>query len=172
MFWRINGRRLEYAGTNGRPNEDQAIIWRSVGTCELYLGHNKQAIETLEEADRFFGDVVRIKMPLAEACLKVGQIDKAKNYLRESLKVNPNHAATLYWLGVILEQEGKPDAEKYYRDALAAGEKGLKINSDNGSDHFLLYQIFSKLGEKDRAEVYRKQAADLHFTFEAPWPHE
>ena len=33
----------------------------------------------------------------------------------------------------------------------------------------VLYLICDELGQTEKAAVYKKQAAELHFTFQAPW---
>ena len=160
----------KYLGTDiPKPNQGYATILQSLGVCQLYLEKTGEAVSTLEQAVGYFPGAVRILTSLAEAQLKSGETTEAIKNLNAALKINRNSTATLYWMGVAQQQKGDPDAMSFFRRARVAGEKDLKINSDNGKDHYLLYQICVKLEASKDAAKYKKQAADLHFTFEAPW---
>lgn len=155
-----------------RPNEDYAsLLWR-LGECELFLGKHEQAIATLKEADSYSPDSAAIVQSLAEAHLKSDQPIEAENQLRRALKLNDSMPESHYYLGVLIEPRDHREAQALYQRALVEAEKRMKINSDNGSDHFLLYLICEKLGQNEKAKEYKKTAEQLHFTYEAPWKEE
>lgn len=152
-----------------RPNEDYAVLLESLGECELYLGKHDQAIATLNDADSYLPDSARIVQSLSEALLKSNRTDDAEFQLHRALKLNESMPETHYCLGLILEGGDANKARSHFERALMEGEKRMKINSDNGSDHYLLYLVCEKLGKNEEAEEYKKTAAELHYTYEAPW---
>ena len=153
-----------------RSRKERAIVYGRIGICELYQGQHQLAISLIEQAEKVDSGDVRRLVPYAEAYIKSGRTSEAKDVLRRLLKINGDVPGSLYWTAFILEAEGKPNARKYYRKALVAAEESLV--EDSGAEHYLLFQICSKLGDNHKAEMYKKQAAELHFTFEAPWKEE
>lgn len=138
-----------------------------IGVCDLYLGNHRQAIASIERAERLkSGDIQRLA-PLAEAYIKSGQYSKATQVLTKLLRIEDNYPPALYWSGVLLELQEQSYAEQYFRKALAATKSDFVPRS--GHDFHLLNQIYAKLGETEEAVKAEKQAAELHFTFEAPW---
>jgi tetratricopeptide (TPR) repeat protein len=104
-----------------------------------------------------------------ESKLKSGQIDLAESNFIRAVEINNTYPSPLYYLGVISEKKDPDEARQYYQKALTEAEKRLRANSERGSDHYLLFQICQRLGLQEKAEQFKKSAAELHFTHEAPW---
>jgi tetratricopeptide (TPR) repeat protein len=151
------------------PNENYAVIIAALGECQLYLGKHGEASISLNEALKHIPNAARFMVILGEVQVKSGKFDLAKANLEQALGINSSYDRALYLLRLLSEKENSDRARLYYEKALEAGEKGIEIVSDNGSEHYMLYQICQRLGMQEKAEEYKKSAAELHFTHEAPW---
>jgi tetratricopeptide (TPR) repeat protein len=151
-----------------RPNGDYAAILLNLGTCELFMGKHDAAIATLRDADTYLPNAALIINRLAEAYFKRGDLRNSEAEFQRALKINDKIPSTLFHLGLITEDRDAQKAAAYFSEALHEGEKRMKINSDNGSDHYLLFLICEKLGQKEKAAQYKETAKSLGFTKPAP----
>jgi tetratricopeptide (TPR) repeat protein len=151
------------------PNKDYGTVLWMIGRCELYLGRHEDAVRSLEEALEYVNDAVTFLTSLGEAYVKTGDTARAKEKLTRALDLNASYPDALYWMGVCTEPEDMPKAIAYFEKTLKEGEARLQTNSDNGADHYLLYLTCQKLGDLKKTEKYKKAAAELKVTFDAPW---
>jgi tetratricopeptide (TPR) repeat protein len=151
-----------------RPNDDYAALLGSLGECELHMGEHDAAISTLQDAESYLPNAVTTINLLGEAHFKNGDFAAAETEFNRSFKRNSNVPETLYFLGLLSEKRDAQKAAEYFRKALSEGEKGMKINSDNGSDHYLLYLVCEKLHENEKAKQYKETAKALGYTRAAP----
>jgi cytochrome c-type biogenesis protein CcmH/NrfG len=79
---------------------------------------------------------VGARTDLASCLYYTGDIDRAIAQLRESLKYDPDHAGTLFNLGMI-EWQGKGDS----KDAIATWEQLLKLHPDYAQKDAVLHLI-------------------------------
>jgi|GEM_PF-3076834 len=156
-------------GGIGGTDEDRAIILMNKGQCELYLGQHEAAINTLEQANQLLPNAALVLQLLGEAYLRKGDTDKARTHLQQVLSINPEVPRTIYLLGLGAKQDDPAKAQTYFEKALKYGKTRVADGSDNGHEYFLLYEVCAELGLNEQAQTYRKQAANLHFTFSPPW---
>ena len=94
-------------------------------------------------------------------------MDKADEALDKAISLGPNGPSSLYYKGIVLQKQNMPELANEAFEKTYNSEKPML--RQNGEDYYLMYQICQKLSKKDEAEQYRKEAADLSFTYEVPW---
>lgn len=146
---------------------DKSLLHAMLGACYHFKGQPSKSIPLLEESLTENPKLIIALAALGEAYLKSNNIEKAGPILDQALAVNSNYAKALYYKGCFLEKMGDAKAaHDAYQDTYTKGKAYL---SDNGEDYYLMYLVCQKLSKADEAQKYKTEAADLLFTYEAPW---
>jgi tetratricopeptide (TPR) repeat protein len=149
------------------PGSDKATLLLMRGTCQLYKGQHQEAIRSLEESLSNFTNSAVIMNVLGHAYLKAGRVEQAQVMFDKTLKINPRIPSALFYRGLGYERAGQAAAaKKCFEDSYAFGKQRL---DDNGENTYLMVMVCEKLSRPDEAAKYRKEAADLMFTYDAPW---
>jgi tetratricopeptide (TPR) repeat protein len=128
-----------------------AIFFASRGAAGQQAAPSKQSAHPASKASSPFAD--------AEALLRQGKLEDAKNRLQEELQQNPTRPEGFALLGLVYA------AEKNYTEALTAFQQGLKLNPKstgirNDMGNLYVAQGNLDLAEKEFREVVRVNPAD------------
>ncbi|NOX60707.1 MAG: tetratricopeptide repeat protein [Chloroflexi bacterium] len=92
---------------------------------------------------------------LGNAYARQGRLSDAQEAYEKALNINPNHAATLSNLGVVLYQLGK------LNEAKAQFEKALQVNPNDAPTHYLLGATLLQMNDLAGAEKSFQKALEL-----------
>ncbi len=140
---------FEQAVKNNRENSAAA---HDFGMFLCQTSKEKRAVEYFQIAasNPLFESAELSYMRAGECLARIGD-DRAEDYLKQSLKMNPRLRPSLYRLARIKRDEGKN------LNARAYIERYLAITKPQPEALLLAYQIESSLRANDVAERYRKQ---------------
>jgi tetratricopeptide (TPR) repeat protein len=153
--------RLDYDGqkfTAAVANAQKAIAldpsfmkaYDNLGLDYEALGKYEQAIQAYQEAIR----LNRLKLPsspwpllnLGALLVKLGRLEEAENYLKESLQDDPRFPQAHYQMGLLLEKRNK-DAE-----ATRELEQAAALNPSYAEPYYVLGKIYRRKGDEEGAD--------------------
>lgn len=147
--------------------QDRGVMYYLLGTCYLHLGKRTNALATLKKADELFPHAATILCALAEATLKNGDAADARDYLDQTLAINPRMPGALFLRGIMMERAGAPDkARRYFEACYKLGKVQLP---DNGEDYYRMAMVCAKLNKTEESRHYQAEAAQMLYTTDAPW---
>jgi tetratricopeptide (TPR) repeat protein len=122
----------------------------NLALCYEALGEHEQAIATYQKAIGLNRASSKPSpwpaLNLGSLLAKLGRLEEARNYLKDSLDCDPKLAQAHYELGVVYEKEDKtPDAIQELNLAAA-------LDPSYPDPHYSLGRIYRKLGEAKKAE--------------------
>ena len=123
-----------------------------------YYGHYERfdaAIELLESADGRFPDETSILFRLGALLEQSGRPADAERNFRRILELNPEHAATLNYLGYMLADRGER-----LEESVMLLERAIESDPYNGAYLDSLGWAYFKLDRLDRAEPLLQQASE------------
>ncbi len=89
---------------------------------------------------------------------ETGQVDKAVEVIRSSIKGNPSKRLGAYFAGCVLARNGDLEAAKdLWAEAVRFGEDQLERH-ENPATHAFLGRLYAKLGERERARHHLQQS--------------
>ncbi len=156
----------------GRPKEGADILSKMlqsnpdnieiyVNLSQVYLQDKRysEAEKILRRAEGKSSDsenTERLKIQQAAVYDKQKDFDRAESVLKEILKVNPQNAVALNYIGYMLADRGVrlDEALRYVKEALA-------IDPQNGAYLDSLGWAFFKMNDLSNAEIYLLQADEL-----------
>jgi cytochrome c-type biogenesis protein CcmH/NrfG len=138
--------------TKLKADPKNADLLNQVGGVYRVTHQFKTAAEYYQKALDIDPKNVGARTDLASCLYYSGDIDGAIAQLHESLKYDPNHAGTLFNLG-IMEWQGKADS----KDAIATWEKLLQLHPDFSQKDAVLHLIDLAKQGKQKATVAEKQ---------------
>jgi len=107
-----------------RQNPADAAGWAALASIYFKSGIFEKAAETYQKAVNAGGENESMLLGLAESLTFANDgfiSEEAAQALKAALKRNPDSTRALFWSALLAEQDGKKaDAEKIYRDLLAA----------------------------------------------------
>jgi tetratricopeptide (TPR) repeat protein len=149
------------------PPKDRSAMLLLQAICHMYKGDHAKAIALLEKSLVIAPNFAVNLTTLGEAYLKSGDVKNAKLNFEKALAINPKIPKALYVKGIIAEKEGNSElAKKSFEDAYAYGKPRAR---DNGEDYYLVYLACEKLGKTAEAQSFKSDAAQLNYTYDAPW---
>ena len=128
-----------------------ADLLNEVGSLYRVTHQFKTAADYYQKALEIDPKNVGARTDLASCLYYTGDVDGAIAQLHESLKYDPNHAGTLFNLGLI-EWQGKGDS----KDAIATWENLLKLHPDFPQKDAVLNLIASARQGKSKITVAEK----------------
>lgn len=143
---------LEYVLTQ-RPHDCEA--GRQLGVCMIKIGRYHEGSRLLEEANRGESASPIVAKALGLAYAQAGEHERALPLLATALTSFPESFILLYRMGVCLDQQCRPaDAVNCFERALGQRPRETKVMRALG-------YALEKLGERDRAVTYFKQADEI-----------
>ena len=151
----------------GKDNRE--LLW-PLGKCYLYKGDYTKAIGAFQGALNQIPFNVPVLAALGETYLKVGDLENARVTLDKALDLNPNAERALFYKGLVLEKTGDVKAaQANYQKAYSILKQYLDKDGQNGEDYYLMFLICQKLSKNEEGAKYKAEAAQLLYTYEAPW---
>lgn len=124
----------------------------ALADAQLRNNQPDAAIETLNKAEKVFGNEFEITYEKYRIFTMTGKYEKAIVELEKLSAQNPGEVRIYGMLGELYEQTGKKEK------ALEMYEKILKYEPDNGPVHLSLYQYHGKNGDEQKAKAELKKA--------------
>jgi tetratricopeptide (TPR) repeat protein len=134
----------EYKAAIARRS-DAANLHVLLGHLYWYWERYDDALSELQEALRLDAAGAAANYLLGDSWVQEHQAEKALPFLDKPLRLRPGFLNAEASLGRALSQLGK------YQEAVSELLKVAPADAD-GSVHFQLFQLYRKLGEKDKAE--------------------
>lgn len=136
-----------------RPHDYEA--GRQLGVCMIKIGRQQEGVRLLEEAYRGDSANPSAAKVLGLAYAQAGQHEQALPLLATALTSFPDSFVLLYRMGVCLDHQCRPaDAVNCFERALGQRPRVSKVMRALG-------YALEKLGERDRAVTYFKQADEI-----------
>jgi len=131
-----------------------------LGEIDLYESKPQAAVAEFQKELTMNPTLWLVFWRLGDAYARLGNYDKAENYLKEAIWLNDGSAAALVLLGEIALKKKDP--------ALAAGflERGLALDPQNAAAHDTLANAYQVLGREAEAnqqlEISQKLRTQFH----------
>ena len=132
-----------------------SLIRYILATIQVQLGKTNKAIENLNLANQDFSEDSNFKNTFGVALLKSGNLNSAKSYFEEALKINPdNFQATLNLATTYFKIENLTKSDELFKRAIS-------INSRDPDLYFNYSQTLKALDKNDKAEEFARKALEL-----------
>lgn len=154
-FEKGNLEQAEFLYRNGlaaAPND--AKLHSGLGMVLLYMGKTDPAIQEMETAIEIGGDSETF-CNLAIAVLSKGQKDKANEYLKKAIRLDPYNAQAYFNMGNI------ELADHSLTGAIDQYKKAIELKPDYVKAHGNLAVALAQAGRIDEAIVHFKKVAEL-----------
>jgi tetratricopeptide (TPR) repeat protein len=132
------------------------------------LGYLSRAEGLYDEAVKNFEKVLKISpnnpdvlASLGYIAIERGETAKAEQILRQTVKIDPKNFPAYYDLGRLLIREKK------YSEALPILEIGASLNAQDPGIHYQLFLAYSRLKQKQKAEIAFSEFKRLEKGFDA-----
>ena len=136
-----------------RPHDFEAGL--QLGACMIKIGRLQEGIRLLEEANRGGAANPSAAKVLGLAYAQAGEHERALPLLATALTSFPESFILLYRMGMCLDHQCRPaDAVNCFERALGHRPRATKVMRALG-------YALEKLGERDRALTYFKQADEI-----------
>lgn len=119
-----------------------------MGEVALKESHYDAALPLLKAALQEFPGSANVLAALAEASLRAGDPQTARQRVKQALAAEPEHVAALFMEGEVAREEKDSDT------ALSAYLHVVKRAPDHGMAHFRLSQLYRERGDVPRAEYH------------------
>jgi|GEM_PF-2583064 len=129
----------------------------------ILKGQSFKDLKRYEEAEKEYGEAIKINPNLAEAHNNLGLLlddlnryEEAEKEYREAIRINPNYAYAHYNLGILLKNLNRyEEAEKEYREA-------IRINPNYANAHNNLGNLLKNLNRYEEAEKEYREAIRIN----------
>lgn len=122
---------------------------------EAHAGHNKAAIEQLNQAIAAYSDFMLAYNELGVQYLRLGEFEKANEALRSALKLAPEAFAPLMNHGIVLVRL------KQFKEAEPELRNALNLRDQSGLGHYYLGCALANLNRFEEAEKELTRAVTL-----------
>ncbi|HZP00487.1 MAG TPA: tetratricopeptide repeat protein [Terriglobia bacterium] len=123
----------------------------NLGLCYEALGKYDEAIETYKEAIRLSRAKLTCSpwppLNLATLLVKIGRLDEAETYLKESLGCDPRFPKAHYQMGLMLEKQRKDEEALQELKEAAANDPGY------AEPHYVMGKIYRRGGDPQKANA-------------------
>jgi len=128
-----------------------ARAYDNLGLCYEGLGQYDEALRSYERAVELNREFpLRSGWPalnLGTLLARLGRLDEAESYLRESLRDNPNQTQSHYQLGMVLEKKDRLEP------AIQELQKAAALDASYSEPHYALGRIYRRLGQSEQADA-------------------
>jgi tetratricopeptide (TPR) repeat protein len=126
-------------------------IYDNLGLCYEALGKYDEAIQTYQKATRL-NRLRRLNsawppLNFGTLLVKLGKLEQAEPYLRESLSYDPKFARAHYQLGILLEKQRKEG------EAIQELNQAASLDPSYPEPHYALGRIYQRKGDIRNAET-------------------
>ena len=140
--------------TAARLNPAIAEAWVGIGNTALSLSRGDDAQRALSQAAALLPGNPAVLNQLGVAYHQSGKLKEAQEAFRAAIGKSDGNAQVYFNLGVALADDQKES------QAAVAFETAIQISPGLVPAHRYLAQIYDRLGDKDRAEMHRRAAAN------------
>lgn len=154
--------------------ESQKVISLAPGFVRAYenLGLCYEGKDQLADAKQWYLKAIDVEatsqtktewpaIDLAVLLIHENQLEEAKTYLVQALRLNPNNTQALVQMGTLLERSGDlKGALDKYRAAIASDQSNLQPGL--ASAYYKAAQICKRLGYTDEATRYFNKFSEIH----------
>ena len=133
--------------------------WNNLGNNAFRQQHFKQAINYYHKELINNNDPIPFRA-MGRAFIELGEIDSAKIYFQQAIKLNPSYAAAYFNLAQLEEDEGNLD------NALHYANKAFDLDNNNLEYQYVFGSLLGQLGQS------KKAIDNLNIIVEKwPWHH-
>ena len=143
------------------PLTPRTMFWADYGQDLLAVGRTIDAQKVLHQGLRE-GTNARIADLLGVAYYQQGAHEQAEQYWKEALRLQPNRGETLWRIGRLELQRGKP------ADAIEPLKRAVELEPKSVGPAYSLSLAYRRLGRVEEAEVLRKRADQLRASSPPP----
>ena len=136
------------------PLMPRSMFWADYGQDLLAVGRTLDAQKVLHQGLRE-GNNARIADLLGVAYYQQGAHEDAEVFWKEALRLQPNRGETLWRVGRLELQRGKP------AEALEPLKRAVELEPKSVGPAYSLSLAYRRLGRIDEAEIFRKRADQL-----------
>jgi tetratricopeptide (TPR) repeat protein len=172
-------RQLSQRGISAEERQDwasaESLFNQAVQTCGVdpdarrhfaealwHQGHQRKAIEQLDEAIRLAGDDERLYVRAAEMRLATGDLEGASEKVGIAIDLDPQSAGAWVLQGKILRERNQP------REALAAYYRALNSTPEDREVLLALAETYRVMNDPQRALLKLHNLADTYQTGDEP----
>jgi tetratricopeptide (TPR) repeat protein len=138
--------------------------YQRVGVCRTKLGEYEAAITALLEAEKAQPKDLKVRLALAEAYEKAGQLENAEAVYTTMAEINPPEAKTYYRQAFRIY-----DAAGKYDRALTPAKKVVELEPQNETNAYYLGLTYFKLQRYDEAVAAFQQSLAVKPDFPHAW---
>lgn len=136
------------------PLNPRSMFWADYGQDLLAVGRAIDAQKVLQQGLRE-GMNARMADLLGVAYYQQGAHEEAEHYWKEALRLQPNRGETLWRIGRLELQRGKP------AEAIEPLKRAVELEPKSVGPAYSLSLAYRRLGRIDEAETLRKRAGQL-----------
>ena len=125
--------------------EDHGLALRNLSKVLGWAGKFEEADRLALQAVELIPDDANARFLAGNACIRLGELDRAVEYFRQALQLNPTYAATWYSLGVVYYQTGR------YDEAIDAYLRAVELDPETPAVHHNLGLCYELTGQTDLA---------------------
>jgi tetratricopeptide (TPR) repeat protein len=143
---------------------DAWSAWHKLGVCRTMLGDLPGAIAALLEAEKIQPRELKVKLSLAQAYEKAGQLENAEATYVAMAGINPPEAITYYRQSYRIY-----DAANRHDRAVGPAKKVIELEPANETNHYYLGLTYFKAQKYDAAIAAFQQAIAVKSDFPHAW---
>jgi Flp pilus assembly protein TadD len=167
LYWlaRLDYDSQKYAEAIGRLRRVTQLdptmtrAYNLLGLCYDYLGRMDEAITSFTSAVELNRAEPQPSpwpnLDMANSQIELNQLPEAEKNLREAVGYDARLPKARYYLGLVLEKEGK------YNEALQALKDAAALDPAYAEPHYLLGRIYQRLGQSELAKNEIQRFQDL-----------
>ena len=122
-----------------------------LGVIQVPLGKQTEAVTTLRLAVGLNSDYLPARMALAEALLKLGELEESRKAYERILQDHPESAAAHYGLGRVYSDKGAVE------EAIKHFERACELSPEFGAGHYALGLAYRNLGNTEKSREHLSQ---------------
>lgn len=139
------------------------VAFTKLGEIHDTLGRNALAITNYEKALAIDPDLSSLYLPVALAYAEAGNGVKAEFYLAKAETAGIDSSDTMFTRAVVLVKQNKNE------EALAAFDRIIAAEPNNGAAHYQRAVLFDKMGQSDKAIEALKKTTQVDSGYAAAW---
>jgi tetratricopeptide (TPR) repeat protein len=130
-------------------------LYLALGRCQLELGKNREARESLERAAQLDDTSPGVWVTLGRAAMQLNDFKRAELSLRKAVALDPENSEVRLMVGYLRLRQHK------YDEALAAFQKSSSLDRGDTVSLCMIGYTLKKLGRDEEASRYYSQALKI-----------